>query len=389
MKLAIIYDAFYPEVIGGAERRNWEVACRLARRGHDVWLLSMQHWDGPSVIERDGVHCAGVCPAVPLFSKHGRRSFTEPFYFAWHLFRYLRKQRFDLLELGNFPYLSCLAAKFAVWRNRTPLVIMWHETRGLRGWVEYAGIAGLIAFIFEILTTWLTPFNTVNSPLTYRRTCRIYPKLARKTILIPCGVDFAGPEESEINAVRRFNLLSVGRLVPHKRINWALDAIGELRQEFPAINLTIIGSGPCEQALRDKAVELGIADIVTFSGFVSADELTAAKKRSGIFLLPSEQEGFGMVMMEAMAAGLPVVAAQAELSAAGDILTHNETGLVAETKDEFINGVRNLLSDDNLFGRIADAGQTLAKTYDWDSNIIPQLEAYFRNQVFSTEQLEA
>ena len=81
MEIAYIYDAVYPWVKGGAEKRVYELSQRMARRGHTVHCYGMKWWQGENVIQRDGVHLHGICEPRPLYSG-GRRSMKEAAYFA-------------------------------------------------------------------------------------------------------------------------------------------------------------------------------------------------------------------------------------------------------------------------------------------------------------------
>src|SRR5882757_6803010 len=77
VRVAIVYDAVYPYVKGGAERRYYELARRLAERGHDVHWYGMRYWDGPAVRRMGGITYHGVCRPRPLYTPSGRRSISQ------------------------------------------------------------------------------------------------------------------------------------------------------------------------------------------------------------------------------------------------------------------------------------------------------------------------
>ncbi len=378
MKIAFVYDAIYPDAIGGGEKRNWEVARRLVRRGHEVWLIGMQFWPGDATIRREGVVCAGVCSAMPIFKSSGRRSIIEPLYFAWHLFKFLRRQRFDIIDCGIFPYLSCFVAKFFAMIHRSPLVLTWYETRGLRGWWNYSGWAGVMAYAFEIGVAHLTRNNVAISPLTLERASRIYPALHKNMKLIGCGVEAARPAAPRPGPRRICRLLYLGRLVAHKRVDWLVDVMRELAPEFPDLSLLIVGQGASKQALVDLAQAQGMKEKIEFKDFLDQDKLQDEMERSDILVFPSEQEGFGLVIIEAMAAGLPVVVADAPLSAARIIVADGQNGLLVKSSRDMARAVRKLITNDQLYHRLAQAGAATAARYDWDSVILPAQEQYYR-----------
>ena len=109
----------------------------------------------------------------------------------------------------------------------------------------------------------------------------------------------------------RFTVLSVGRLYRRKRVGVLLHAAAALRGRIPELEVRIVGDGPCARDLRRLSNHLNLADSVTWLGDVSRAELAAEYNRADVFCLPSVQEGFGIVLLEAMAAATPVVASRA------------------------------------------------------------------------------
>ena len=120
----------------------------------------------------------------------------------------------------------------------------------------------------------------------------------------------------------RPRLLCVGRLIPIKGHIVLLRAFAEARRELPELTLDIAGRGPLEPALKALARELGIADAVRFRGYVSP--VQGAIERVGLVVVPSLGEGFGMVALEAMERGRPVIAA--EIGGLGELVQDGETG---------------------------------------------------------------
>jgi len=109
----------------------------------------------------------------------------------------------------------------------------------------------------------------------------------------------------------RFTVLFVGRLYRRKRVEVLLRAAAALRGRIPELEVRIVGAGPCAPALHRLSGGLNLAGTVTWLGDVSRAELLAEYNRSSLFCLPSVQEGFGLVLLEAMAAGKPIVASRA------------------------------------------------------------------------------
>ena len=106
-------------------------------------------------------------------------------------------------------------------------------------------------------------------------------------------------------------MLYVGRFYRRKRVGLLLEAAAALRNAIPKLEIRIVGNGPCDAAWRAQAGRLNLGNTVTWLGDISRADLAAEYNRAHVFCLPSVQEGFGIVLLEAMAAGKAIVAARA------------------------------------------------------------------------------
>jgi len=111
--------------------------------------------------------------------------------------------------------------------------------------------------------------------------------------------------------VAGFTVLAVGRFYRRKRLDVLLRAAAILRERVPDLTVRIVGDGPCAARWHRLAAELNLGPTVTWLGDVSRPQLAAEYNRASVFCLPSVQEGFGIVLLEAMAAGKPIVASRA------------------------------------------------------------------------------
>jgi glycosyltransferase involved in cell wall biosynthesis len=109
----------------------------------------------------------------------------------------------------------------------------------------------------------------------------------------------------------RFTVLFAGRLYRRKRVDVLLRAAAALRSRIPELEIRIVGNGPHAALLRGLARHLKLESTVSWLGDVPRSELAAEYNRADVFCLPSAQEGFGIVLLEAMAAGKPIVATRA------------------------------------------------------------------------------
>jgi glycosyltransferase involved in cell wall biosynthesis len=133
-----------------------------------------------------------------------------------------------------------------------------------------------------------------------------------------------GPEADETT----FRMIAVGRLVPRKGFDHLLRALAELPS---GVHLEVIGDGPLAARLREQAAGLGVTDRVAWPGFLPRPEILRRLRDADCFVLSSLHEGLGIVVQEAMHAGLPVVAT--DNGGQTDLVTHEETGLLVPVED--------------------------------------------------------
>jgi glycosyltransferase involved in cell wall biosynthesis len=136
-----------------------------------------------------------------------------------------------------------------------------------------------------------------------------------------------------------FTLLFVGRFYHRKRVPVLLRAAAMLRESMPELRVRIVGNGPCNAAWRKLAQELRLDGVVTWLGDVSRAQLAEEYNRADAFCLPSVQEGFGIVLLEAMAAGKPIVASRA--AAIPEVAPHAVL-VEPENAEAFAAGIRQV-----------------------------------------------
>lgn len=307
---------------GGVEKRIREVSVRLADRGHDVHVYGMRCWDGPAVIERDGVTLHGVCPGEGLYID-GRRTVAQALRFGKAVLRPLLSSGADVVDCQNFPYFPCFAAKAASVRRGFPLVVTWHEVWG-DYWYDYLGRRGVFGKAVERLAAHLTDHHIAVSPSTARALAGL--GVAGPVPVVPNGIDLARIAAVP-PAAEEWDVIFTGRLIRDKNVDLLLRALVPVREEVPDLRALIVGDGPERPALERLARDLGLSGAVTFAGFLpDHDSVIAAMKASRVFVLPSTREGFGIAALEAMACGVPVVTTDHPGNAARDLIVPGVNG---------------------------------------------------------------
>ncbi|MCD6264956.1 MAG: glycosyltransferase [Deltaproteobacteria bacterium] len=219
---------------------------------------------------------------------------------------------------------------------------------------------------------------TANSKLTGRASREIS---SRGDIeIIPMGIDPSFFKRSrEVGHLRkRFgvggkSILFVGRLIDLKGIDYLIKAVPKVLERYPKTKLLLVGSGPQKDRLINLSRSLGITNTVLFIGELGQEELPKFYSLATVFVLPSvvnekgETEGLGVVLLEAMACGIPVIGSN--VGGIPDIISDGETGLLATQKDpdDLAQKIIRLLSDERLRTVLIENGLSLVRNnFSWE-----------------------
>jgi glycosyltransferase involved in cell wall biosynthesis len=378
---------FFPPHPGGIERCMADLCAALHQRGVTIAALAHAEPGAKSIQRREP---GGF--DVTLAACHGRLLYA-PLSPAFPLLlkRTLADFRPDLLHL-HLPNTSAFFALMSPAARRLPWIVHWHadiplDTRrrmlrlayGIyRPW-EHAMLGRASAIIATsqpyrdssaALAPWLgkthvIPLGIANSPSPPTspgeragvRGQRENQALSSAQALRP----HATPRSSLPALSPALRILAVGRLTYFKGIDVLLRAIADVAET----SLVVIGDGECRSALEQQARGLGIETRVQFAGRVDMDQagemtLRAAYENADVFCLPSTDraESFGLVLLEAMRAHLPVIASAIAGSGVGFVVRDGETGLLVPPGDAaaLANALRRIAADTELRARMGAAG---------------------------------
>ena len=373
MKIAYVYDAVYPWIKGGAEKRIYEISKRLVERGHEVHWFGIKWWDGDSTIEQNGVYLHGVCEPRELYVE-GRRSIPEALYFARKLLFPLLKEDLDIVDCYAFPYFPSFSAKLCSLLKRTPLVITWLEVWD-DYWYDYLGRKGVFGKVVERRTSKLSKAIITLSEKVKNDLISIGVNQG-KIRVIPDGIDFESIQKIKPSK-KRYDTLYVGRLIKHKNVDVLIRAIDTVKKKMPDIKCGIIGDGPERENLTKLTKDVNLERNIDFLGFLEEDkEVISYMKSSKVFVFPSTREGAGLVTLEANACGLPVITVNHEKNAAVEVVINEENGFICELSDRAI-AKKILVALDNR-GNMRRNCIEFSRNYDWDG-IIDLTESVYKN----------
>lgn len=182
-----------------------------------------------------------------------------------------------------------------------------------------------------------------------------------------------------------FSLLCVGRLTPAKGQHMLLDAVAALHNAGEKVRLELAGDGPDRSSLQNHAENLGISALVKFHGALNHDQVRTLYGSSDAFVLPSFAEGIPVVLMEAMASGLPCLSTR--IAGIPELIEDGESGFLAapSSLDELTNRLRQLIHDPVLRNRLAINGRKrVCEAYDLERNIVGLAQLFQRRlEVYS------
>jgi glycosyltransferase involved in cell wall biosynthesis len=339
--IAFVSDAILPYHHGGKELRIHEMTHRIATSA-EVHVYTMKWWDGPRVRREGGITYHAVSRRFPLYVKD-RRSLSQAALFACACLRLLTS-RFDVLEADHIPYAQLFVLRLVTRVRGKRLVATWHEVWGRKYWCEYLGRMGVLAWWAEWLAVRMPDRIIAVSPETAERLRGIAGPRTAITVA-PNGVDLEAIAAVPADPIGT-DLVVVGRLLSHKRIDLLLEAIALLHVQGSPVTCRVIGDGPERASLHERAQALGVAAAVEFRhDVVEEKEVYALVKSARVFAFPSSREGFGLAVLEALACGLPVVTTSAPDNMARHLVTRSRRGAICEpTAVAFATALKDALA---------------------------------------------
>jgi glycosyltransferase involved in cell wall biosynthesis len=283
------------------------------------------------------------------------------------IYRFLRKKQFDLVHThtSKAGILGRVAARLA----GVPHIVHTPHGQAFNG---YAG--SVLTGFFVLLERWAATFTDRIIGLTDQE---IRDNLERQIgephqfVNIPSGIDLkwfesskreAGNIKASLGLSPSARLIgSVGRLEPVKGHVYLLDAFATLAPRFPDLYLALVGDGELLPELRSRAENAGLTERVLFLGW--REDVPSLLQAFDLFVFPSLSEGMGRGLVEAMAAGVPIVATKA--ASIPEVLAEGEAGYLVEPASaaSLAAGIETLLLDPELQSRLVKVGRDRAQDY--------------------------
>ncbi len=369
MKIALVspYDFAHP---GGVVNHILALDRQFTRMGHDVRVIAPASQGVPTIGDR----FIPIGRPRPIPASGSICRITLSLWLAPRIKKVLAREKFDIIHLHE-PFMPMLCSA----------LLRYSETANVGTFHAYHGSPG---YNFG----W--PISAI---ILYRRRRKLMGKIAvsrpamnfaSKHVpghynIIPNGVDLEHftPDVAPIERFRdgKVNILFVGRLEKRKGLDHLLKAYRQVKAKVPESRLIVVGPGTRLRKKYEKHVRRSGLEDVVFAGYTSYDELPRYYKTADIFCTPATgQESFGIVLLEAMAVGTPVVATN--IDGYAGVMTQGKEGLLVPPKDdtELARALLSLMSDEPLRRQMGARGLVTAQQYDWKKIARQVFELYIK-----------
>ncbi len=373
---------FPPRVVGGIARHCEGLAKALVRENHEVHVVTLDFPGSPGYEEMERVKVYRTATEL-----------GHPNFLTWVLlFNHFLEKRmadlgpqieFDVLHVHD--WLTAFAGISFKHYLRKPMVLTVHSTEVGRA----QGLHGADSFSIDGIEWW-TAYEAnrvvVTSHSMKREICDHFHLPWDKVDVIPNAIDVTqynpqidtGPVRARYGVGWGEKLvLCVGRLVPQKGIEYFIRAIPTIAQRYPEAKFVIVGEGWSRCYLEGIARSTGYTQRILFTGFISDAEVIALMTSADVLVIPSIYEPFGIVALEGMATGVPVIASR--VGGLAEVIEHDRTGIFVYPKSpgSIAWGVDQILSNPSHAEWLTqNARERLHKTYSWEAVAMKTVEVY-------------
>lgn len=371
MKIAVVspYDLAWP---GGVNSHVTQLSGELRKRGHDVSVIAPHSPAASQSVQLGDQRVIPMGRSVPLSAGGSKARVTLDWWLYPKVRGMLRRERFDVVHLHE-PLAPLL-----------PLMVLQHsQAVNVGTFHAYSQRAHLYRMGRRAVGRWQRRLHgrIAVSPAARDFVSPHFPGYAYR--VIPNGIEFrrfADAEPFPQLLDGRRNILFVGRKDERKGLRYLLESFLILQTALDDLRLIIVGPGEPDRAcaaLLDAAAT-NDPDSTVVTGPVSSHDLPRYYASADVFCSPATgSESFGIVLLEAMAAGAPVVAS--DIDGYRDVVTHDVNGLLVPPRDTtaIAHGIAGTLQDPSLSQRLGESGRLTAERYSWE-HVASQVEDYYR-----------
>ena len=367
MRILFLTSAYLPDGVGGIEMLLLQ-ACRLLRsRGYTVEILTPEA-QGPDQVEGVRVHRLNLIKPIQARDPRALLAVDRRLQEIIQSFQATVVHSHDMGPLLWF-YLRIPPASTP---PRPPLIVSVHNVM-----TEHLQPHNLAPSSFTRMGRLLESADLVTavSHSCLRDTLSYAPSIADRLELLPNGVL---PPRHPTGKPDPDQMLCVGRLVPQKGFDRAIEAMVAIRAQRPTARLLVAGVGPEAQSLQALVARLGLQEAIDFLGLLNGDSVRQQMARSALVLMPSRYEGLPLVALEAAWAGRPVVASAC--AGLNEAVLADVTGVLVPEGDvpALARAALALLEDQPRAARLGAAARTRAESEYSLDRYVSNCESLYR-----------
>jgi len=382
MRIFMLSWEYPPRIIGGLARHAEGLSKALASLGHEVHVVTLD-FPGAPYEEAE----------APLYVHRVAVDLPAPTFHTWVLLfnHFFEKRVGQLAKKYGSPdivhvhdWLTVPAGVASKHLMRVPLVMTFHSMESLRSSSSRSPESAMVGGL-----EWWGSYEAAKviavSEWMKLEVVSQFKVPPSKVAEIPNAVDMAKFEKTvDVEATRmKWNvqpgeklITAVGRLTSQKGFDYLIRALAGVQKSIPDSKLLVVGDGYMRGELEALAKSEGVAARTTFTGFLNEGDLVDAIKSSDMLAVPSRFEPFGIIALEAMAAGVPVVVSR--VGGLAEIVEDDVDGLVMDPNSphSIAKATIRLLSDRALASRLAARAKEKVKAYTWEHSAAKTLEVY-------------
>lgn len=317
----------YRPIVGGAERQLEGLASNLAAKGIEIVVFTRRVAGADNVENLDGYQIRR------LFSGFSKIGFALALFFKL----LLPGRRFDVFHCHTLNGQAALVSVAVGYLTGRPVVLKVTRSGHGSQLANYRKSCGG-RFMFKLISAGAEKIIALTDDVEEELLCAGVN--GEKIIKFPNGTEI--PERVIRRKGDRLNLTYIGRLIGRKRVDWLIQSVAILSKEY-GLTLTIVGEGPERSRLEQMSESLQAIGVVQFLGQRSKEEVGSILANTDIFILPSDSEGMSNALLEAMAAGVAVIAS--DIKANRELVLGHGNGILFTTQEGLTKAVRRLVLD--------------------------------------------
>lgn len=357
MKIVIVVFKFPPKWLAGTELATQNIAKRLVQAGHDVFVVTSYDKGLPKESKENGFYVYRIfCSRIKFFG-------TAIFWIKSFLI--LTKIKPDVVHCQGIS--TGISGYWAKKFLKIPYIVYG---RGSDVYLNWSFKKLISKMVFENAGAVLVLINDMKDCLKKYN--------IKEVFVIGNGIDYEkfSKHQKQKNGFLSHKIIFVGNLKPVKGLNYLIEAISVVKNKFSDVELIIAGDGPEKKNLQELSKNLNLQNSIKFLGRIENEKVAEYMSVADLFVLPSLSEGFPMVLLEAMAVGLPIVAT--EIRGVPEIVKNGESGFLAEPKNShnLAQKIIFMLENKELMQKISEHNKKTAKEYSWQ-NVAQNLNAIY------------